>query len=117
MLTSTKIISPLAKTQSLFQAIALGFILAGIPSLPIDAQTITADAQKLEDIEAEEDVNWSFPSEEESISVKDEIEELGEYNLSESDSATDIESTEENREWGNRGDVENNSLEVEVYDY
>lgn len=105
------------KTQFGQNAIASVFmVIASLYSLPINAQTTIANADLLQDIEAGEDVNWSFSSEEESISIKDDLEELREYNLSEEEDSTDVELTEE-KSWGNRGDVEDRSVEVEVYDY
>lgn len=100
-------------------AIFIGTTLASIYSLPLNAQTNTvADSGGiLEDVEAGENLNWGFTSENESISVKDDIQELENYRISESSSEEDIELIEDTRKWGNRGDIEDYSVEVEVYDY
>lgn len=91
-------------------AIALT-LLAGIYSLPLNAQ----DTVLGEDIEAE-NLDWTFTSENEPITVEDDIRELKTYSLSE-DEDTDLQLEEEDRKWGNRGDIEDYTFEVEVYDY
>lgn len=93
-------------------AIAIGSLLASIYSLPLNAQSTI-----LEDIETDENLNWTFTSEKEPISVKDDIRELKTYSISDEENGTDLQLTEENPKWGNRGDVDDYSLEVEVYDY
>ena len=98
-----------------FIAVIIGSIITGVYSLPLNAQT-KLESSFLEDIETGENLEWTFSSEDESSSLNDEIQQLGEYNISESDPA-DVELTEENRKWGNGGDVEDYSVEVEVYDY
>ena len=101
-----------------FCAITSSSVLASTYSLPLHAQTSTVDGSSiLEGVETGEDLDWSFTSEDEPISVKDDIKELEDYSLSGSDSETDLELIEEERKWGNRGDVEDYSVEVEVYDY
>ena len=98
-------------------AIALGLIFLNLNGLSLNAQTNTSEYSFLEDIEAGVNVDWHFPSENESISVKDDIKELEGYSISESDPEADVQIIEENRRWGNRGDVEDFSLEAEFYDY
>lgn len=100
-------------------AIFIGTTLASIYSFPLNAQTNTvADSSSiLEGIEAEENLNWGFTSENESISVKDDIKELENYSISESSSEEDVKLIEDTPKWGNRGDIEDYSFEVEVYDY
>lgn len=95
-------------------AIAFGTLLAGIYSLPLNAQdTVLGD-----DIEADKNLNWSFTSEDESITIKDDIKELRTYSISDDeDLDVDLELDEEDRRWGNRGDVDDYTFEVEVYDY
>ena len=100
--------------QFLIQAIALGTILH-IYSLPLNAQTSTSEYDFLKDSKTEANSDWNFSSEEESISIEDDLEELGEYSISEPDSDTEI--IEEEPKWGNRGDVEDFSIETEVYDH
>ncbi len=98
------------------QAIAIGTML-GIYSLPLNAQTNTSEYDFLNNIETEENLDWSFSSEDESISIKDDLKELGNYSISESELEEDLELTDEDPKWGNRGDVEDLSIEAEVYDY
>ena len=104
--------------QRLFNwKIILGFILISISSLPLNVQAQTKEYQFLEDIEAGKNVNWSFSSEDETVSLKDEIEALGDYSISNSDVKLDLELSEEDRKWGNRGDAKDYYLEAEVYNY
>ncbi len=98
------------------QAIAIGTML-GIYSLPLNAQANTSEYDFLNNIETEENIDWSFSSEDESISIKDDLKELGDYSISESELEEDLELTDEDPKWGNRGDVEDLSIEAEVYDY
>jgi hypothetical protein len=99
-------------------AIALSSLLAGIYSLPLNAQgNITKDGSSLENIEADENLNWGFTSEDESISVQDDLRELETYSISDEDDGTNLRLTEENSRWGNRGDVDDYTFDVEVYDY
>ena len=96
--------------------IAFGSTLTTLYCLPLNAQTRTTQSNP-ENWELRENSNWTFSSENESISVQDDLEELEEYSISEPNTETNLEISEENRRWGNRGDVENYSIEVEVYDY
>ena len=93
-------------------AIALT-LLAGIFVMPLNAQ----DTVLGEDIEAEENLNWTFTSENEPITVEDDIRELKTYSLSDEDEDIELQLEEEDRKWGNRGDIEDYTFEVEVYDY
>ncbi|MDJ0636923.1 MAG: hypothetical protein QNJ34_27340 [Xenococcaceae cyanobacterium MO_188.B29] len=102
------------KKKFFIQAIALGAILSTY-SLPLNAQTNTSEYDFLKDNTTEANIDWNFSSEEESISIKDDLKELGEYSISEPDSDTEI--VEEEQKWGNRGDVEDFSIETEVYDH
>ena len=97
-------------------AISVGTLLTITYDLPLNAQT-RATQSNPENWELREKTDWNFSSENESISIQDELEELEEYSISEPNTETDLEISEENRRWGNRGDVENHSIEVEVYDY
>lgn len=92
------------------------FLIISICSSPINAQTSTSEHDFLEDIKAGNNGDWNFSSENESISIKDNINKLEEYNFSEVDSI-DVQLTEENRRWGNRGRAKDYSIEAEIYDY
>ena len=96
--------------------IAFGTVFAITYDIPLNTETRTTQSNT-ENWELREKTDWSFSSENESISIQDDLEELEEYSISEPNTETDLEISEENRRWGNRGDVENYSIEVEVYDY
>ena len=99
-------------------AIALSSLLAGIYSLPLNAQgNISKDGSSLENIEVDENLNWGFTSEDESVSVQDDLRELETYSISDEDDGTDLRLSEEDSRWGNRGDVDDYTFDVEVYDY
>ena len=101
-----------------YSAIALVAALSGIYAPLLDAQTPTAEnSDNLENVVIEDDFDWTFPSEKESASVKDDIKELEEYSITEDDTESNLGLTEDEEEWGNSGDVENSSFEIEVYDY
>ncbi|WP_019509608.1 hypothetical protein [Pleurocapsa sp. PCC 7319] len=105
------------RSQKVFSSISLGLILTSIYGLPLNAQTNTSEYDFLEDIEAGRNIDWDFSSEDESTSIRDEINKLGEYNISETKSR-DVRITEENRRWGSRGDAAvDYTIETEVYDY
>lgn len=93
-------------------AIATATLLAGMYNLPSNAQDTV-----LGDIEADENLNWTFTSENEPISVKDDIRELQTYSISDDDEDLGLELEEDDPKWGNRGDVDDYTFEVEVYDY
>lgn len=104
-----------AKAAIRLSAIALGTIVVNLYTLPVDAQSRTADSFNFEEIGIGQE-NWSFESENETVSLEDEIEELPEYDLSNS-ADFEVELTEENKRWGNRGDGRDYSITTDVYDY
>jgi xanthine dehydrogenase molybdopterin-binding subunit B len=106
-------------------AIALGGLSLLVYSLPISAQTNTnevnitqtnTDKINTEDWNISSNTEWNFSSEDESVSVKDRLKQFGEYNSSQPDSR-DVELLQENQRWGNQGDVEDYSLETDIYNY
>ncbi len=97
-------------------AITVGTLLTITYDLPLNAQTRTTQSNT-ENWELREKTDWTFSSENESISIQDDLEELEEYSIYEPNTETNLEISEENIRWGNRGDVENYSIEIEVYDY
>lgn len=105
------------KTTISLGAISLGIIAANLFILPLNAQTDIAEDIFFEDIQAGEDINWSYSSEDETILIQDSLEELGEYNLSDSAEDVGVQLREEERRWGNRGNTTNYLLEAEIYDY
>ena len=106
-----------AKQAFKVSAITLGFIVANSVLL-VNAQTRSADSFDFEQLQTGENLNWSFSSEEETISIQDNLLELNEISISKSDD-TNIRLVDENsnKPWGNRGDKEAYSFEAEVYDY
>jgi hypothetical protein len=100
-------------------AIAMGTTLASLYSLPLNAQSDRLGNNiSQESITPNRNFNWNFSSENESISLQDNLQELREYSVSESDvEAENLKLTENTQKWGNRGDVEDRSFKVEVYDY
>ncbi|HEY9769403.1 MAG TPA: hypothetical protein V6C71_13070 [Coleofasciculaceae cyanobacterium] len=105
------------KTTMSLGAIALGIIAASLFILPLNAQTDTSEEIFLEDIKVGEDMNWSFSSEDETNSVQNRFNDLGEYSISDSTDDANVQLLEENRRWGNRGDATNYLLEAEIYNY
>lgn len=91
-------------------------LTATILTFPANAQTERSQYSFLEGIEAGKDSGWQFSSTSESLSVKDDIKNLEEYSVSESD-VTDIELEAESNEGINRRWTKDYSVEAEVYDY
>ena len=96
-------------------------VLASGVALGLLATSTVSNAQanssgfEFDRLEAEES-NWDFAGEDESISVKDDLQELDEYKISDVEEF-DVRLIEEDRRWGNRGDVEDYKLKTDVYDY
>ena len=90
------------------------------------AQNTTADSFNFDEITAGGEDEWTFPSENETVSLKDEIQQLGDYNISDADNFS-VKLVQENRTWANKGDrpyyyIENRvapyySIKTRVYDY
>lgn len=96
-------------------AIAFGTLITTSYSLPLLAQANTTEAN-IEDWKIHSNSEWNFSSDDESISIKDQLNQLGEYNFSQPD-LEDVQLLQEDHKWGNRGDVEDYSLETDVYNY
>ena len=99
-------------------AIALGFIVINY-SLPLNAQTRTSNKTMFENIEAGEE-GWNFISEEETISIQDNLNQLEDYSIYNSEFDSDIRLIEENQRWldgGERPNYPDYSLETDIYDY
>ena len=84
-------------------AIALGALVANVYSLPLNAQTGTLKDTLFQNIEAGKD-GWNFISEEETISIQNNLQEFGDYSISNSTFDSDIRLTEEDKRWGNHGE-------------
>lgn len=94
-------------------AVALG--LLAVNSAVSNAQADTSESFEFDKLEVEEN-NWNYGGENESISVKDDLQELNEYDVSDVEES-DVRIIEEDRRWGNRGDVEDYKIKTNVYDY
>lgn len=99
-----------------FGAIALLSFSLGVP-LSLNAQT-TSENISFEDIEAGNDGSWNFSSENETISIQDNLQELREYDIS-TPYDSEVELVEKDPRWGwdNRGSRPDYTLETEVYNY
>ncbi len=111
-----------------YSVIALGFLLTGVYSVQANAQTNVSQSTGnlstpvnnsipngyLEGIEAG-DSTWGFSSESESKSLDDNLNKLGQYNIS--DSESDKKDVIINRSWGNQGDIKDRSIEAPVYKF
>ena len=99
--------------------IILGSIVANVYSSPIHAQTRTLNNTMFDNIEAGEE-GWNFISEEETISIQDNLNQLEDYSIINSNSDSDLRLIEQNRRWSKQGERPNYpdySLETDVYDY
>ncbi|MEM8674797.1 MAG: hypothetical protein AAGF83_13120 [Cyanobacteria bacterium P01_G01_bin.67] len=105
--------------QAKIKFLILALVSITFSLAPVTAQTARSQSNFLTDIEAGNYDDWEFSSEDESISIKDEITELQEYNLSNlSESEIELEGRiVKDRTWGNRGDVEDFSVKTDVYEY
>lgn len=95
--------------------VAIGALFSTINIQPLNAQTDTA-ANTIKTWSINEDRDWNFSNTSESLSVKDDIENLEEYSISESD-LTDIKLEEESRRTNSRRGIKDYSVEAEVYTY
>ena len=99
-------------------AIALGIIAASIYSSPLHAQTRTLKETMLDDIEVGKDEGWNFISEEETISIQNNLKELGDYSiLDRNQDSGDLRLVEEDRRWESPNNRPDYTLETDVYDY
>ena len=119
MLTTTK-------NQVRLSAIVLGIVFASFPVLKSEAQDTTAESFSFDSIIVGNEEGWQFPSENETVSLQDEIKELGDYSVSDADNFR-IELIQQNTTLVNQGDrptyyIENRiapyySIETQIYDY
>ncbi|MEM6611961.1 MAG: hypothetical protein AAF652_06850 [Cyanobacteria bacterium P01_C01_bin.72] len=106
-----------AKQVFKVSAIALGFIALS-SAFVVNAQIRSSDSFNFEQLQTGENLNWSFSSEDETISIQDNLLELEEISISEPEDFN-IRLVDENdyKPWGNTGDKEAYSFEAEVYEY
>ena len=109
MLTTTKTLYTGAISQAGFLLIALRIIVAGLSTLPAHAQSKTADSFNFDEISVGGKGSWNFTSEDETVSIRDNLKKLREYDISGAENF-DIRMIRRNRRrlgiqrWGNRGD-------------
>lgn len=110
------------KTALSFGAIALGITTVNY-SLPLNAQTDSSEEFSFEDIQAGKDGSWNFSSEDETISIQDNLRQLNqEVKDRESEISypydSDFRLIEEDRRWynTNTGNGPEYILETDIYD-
>lgn len=97
----------------------LGVFLFGLAFTQIDVPVSKAQNKPAElptKIEVGETKNWDFSSENQEISIEDDLRELGKYQISKSD-LLNVEINKENHKWYNQNYSRRYTLEAEVYDY
>ena len=102
-------------------AIVLG-VIAINSAMPANAQSRTADSFNFDEISVGEENNWNFSSEDETVSIRDNLQQLREYDLSDIENF-DVRLIRERRRrlgikrWGNRGDRSYYSIDDGFYPY
>lgn len=112
-----------AKTLTQLGAIAL-FTIVSSHSLPANTQSRTADSFSFDELEAGGREDWNFPSENETVSIKDDIKQLEneDYDVSGREHF-DIRLTRNARRrlrrgrWANKGDVPVYRLHDRIFPY
>lgn len=103
-------------------AIVLGIIVANFSTLPARAQSRTADSFNFDELSAGGKGNWNFTSEDETASIRDNLQELGEYDISVREDFN-IRAIRANRRrlgsrsWANKGDRPDYFVDYEFYPY
>lgn len=96
-----------AKSAIHLSAVALGIIVVNLSILPSNAQSTTADSFNFDKISAGGKGSWSFSSEDETASIRDDLKQLKEYDISGVENF-DIRAIQRrnwrNRRGGNQGD-------------
>ena len=103
-------------------AIALITLGANAIALPTNAQSRTADSFKFDEITAGGKGEWDFSNVDETFSIQNNLNELGEYDVSATESY-DIRLIRQRRRrlgikrWGNRGDRSYNIVDYDFHPY
>ena len=90
--------------------------------IPTNAQSRTADSFNFDEITAGGKGNWNFSSEDETVSIQNNLNQLRKYDISVNENY-DIRVIRENRRrlgikrWGNRGDRSYYSIDDGLYPY
>ena len=114
MLTTAKLVTHLC-------IIALGTIVVSFPKLA-SAQSTTSESFNFEEIGIGDERDWNFSSEDEKVSIQDDLKELKEYDISGTEHF-DVRLIDERRRrlgiksWGNRGDRSIYSVGDGLYPY
>lgn len=116
-----------AKTAMHLSAIAIGIVIINFPILQTNAQSTTADSFNFEAISVGEGSSWNFSSKDETASLQDEIQNLGEYSISSDADNFNVRLVQENRVFPNRTNrpyyyIENRIapyyfIKTRIYDY
>ena len=105
-----------AKAVMHLSVLTLGTIALNFATLPINAQSNPSESFNFEQIDAEKDSNFYFISEDETTSIKDNLQELREYDISDTEDG-DVRLIEENQQWGNVGDKPDYKIRTGIYSY
>ena len=103
-------------------ALSLGIMIAGFSPLSVHSQSKTADSFNFDELSAGGRGNWNFLSEDETVSIRDNLNNLREYDISGRENF-DIRVIGENRRrlgikrWGNRGDRLYYPLEDRIFPF
>ena len=90
--------------------------------IPTNAQSRTADSFNFDEITADNKGNWNFSNVDETVSIRNNLNKLREYDISATEDY-DIRIIRENRRrlgikrWGNRGDRSYYSIDDGLYPY
>ena len=96
-------------------ALILVTAIASVNISPVNAQTDAVPADYLEDIQAGKDSEWQFSGTTESVSIEDDISNLEEYRIQNSD-VSDIQLTEGSRR-GTNDSIQDYSIKTDIYNY
>ena len=123
MLTTVKSAKYISSLQSYFNRITvLGIIVINFSTLSANAQSRTADSFNFDEISVGDESNWNFSSENETVSIQDNLKELREYDISDRENF-DVRLIRERRRrlgiknWGNRGYRNYYSIENGIFPY
>ena len=101
MLTTTKVAKHLC-------GIVLGIIIVSFSKIPTHAQSRTSESFNFDELSIGDERDWNFSSEDEKVSIQDDLKELREYDISGTE-YFDVRLIDERRRrlgikgWGNRG--------------
>lgn len=121
MLTINRAIKHRGKLHRLNLAAVIGVIAMSFAT-SVNAQSRTADSFNFDEISVGGKNSWNFSSEDETVSIRDNLQQLREYDISNIENF-DLRLIRERRRrlgiknWGNRGDRSYYSIESGFYPY